>query len=139
MGAHGAAVLGSEQLKNYLVNFARTFIYTTALPYASLAAIKAAYALLKSGEARRNLTDVIRYFDEKSIGLENLNPAKAAIRCKIVPGNDQVDALAFKLSEKNLLVKAVKSPTVAVNSERIRICLHAFNTKSEIDQLIQWL
>ena len=47
LGVHGGIVLGSRQLKEYLVNFSRPFIYTTALPYDSLIAIEAAYELLK--------------------------------------------------------------------------------------------
>ncbi|RYE11960.1 MAG: aminotransferase class I/II-fold pyridoxal phosphate-dependent enzyme, partial [Sphingobacteriales bacterium] len=53
LGCHGAAVLGSADLKSYLINFARSFIYTTALPPHSLATIISAYRLIQQGEATR--------------------------------------------------------------------------------------
>ena len=139
MGCHGAAIVGSEELKQYLINFSRSFIYTTAMPEHSLLAIIAAYQLLKSTNQIDLLKNNIFYFNSKLNYSKKFIESNSAIHCKINVGNEQVQKLEETCSINNLFVKSIKSPTVKVNQERIRICLHAFNTKEQIDLLFDVL
>lgn len=135
MGCHGAAVVGNDDLKNYLINFARSFIYTTAMPEHSLLAIQAAYQLLPNTPEIKKLHEVISYFNSKIKTTSNFIESTSAIHCKIVAGNTNVQQLEERCAEHSLFVKSIKSPTVKENQERIRICLHAYNTEQEIDNL----
>lgn len=139
MGCHGASVIGSEELKHYLINFSRSFIYTTAMPEHSLIAIKAAYQLLLKAKEIEKLKNNIDYFNSKLNSDNSFIESKSAIHCKLVLGNQQVQALEDKLCAADLFVKSIKSPTVKENQERVRICLHSFNTKKEIDLLFDLL
>ena len=139
MGCHGAVIVGSSTLRNYLINFARSFIYTTALPDTSIANIAAAYQLLIKGTQQVKLKENINYFLNEAKKLTSLINSKSAIQCLVVEGNTKVSDLEKQLLIKGILVKAVKSPTVKEGSERIRICLHSFNTKEEINILISLL
>lgn len=139
MGCHGAVVVGSSELKQYLINFSRSFIYTTAMPEHSLLAIKAAYELLQTTNEIDVLQKNIIYFNSKLKYQQAFIESKSSIHCQLVPGNENVQALEEKLAEKNIFVKAIKSPTVKESQERIRICLHSFNTKQEIDLLLDLL
>lgn len=132
LGCHGAVVLGSSVLKYYLINHARSFIYTTALPLHSLAYIGAAYELLPhSGDKRRRLFENMELFS--TLTGQSLSSPIAAI----FPGTpEKTKALADLLNKEKIMVKAILPPTVPEGSERIRICLHAFNTKKEIEHLV---
>lgn len=137
MGCHGAAVLGNEELKNYLINFSRSFIYTTAMPEHSLLAIKAAYQLLAKTREIEKLKNNINYFNNKTNADNSFIISTSSLHCKVIPGNRQVQELEQKLSQSNLFVKSIKTPTVKEGQERIRICLHSFNTKEEINLLVK--
>lgn len=134
MGCHGAAVLGSEELKQYLVNFSRSFIYTTALPEHSLLAIKAAYQLLLVTPAISQLHENIRYFSSR-VSEKVFIRSTSSIHCRLMPGNQAVEQLESACARQGIFVKAIKSPTVRQGQERLRVCLHAFNTRDEIAQL----
>ena len=135
MGCHGAAILGSVQLKEYLVNFSRSFIYTTGLPPHSLATIYLAYQELATSASISRLKNNIKYFKNQ---LENLElkeyfiESNSAIQCCVISGNEKVKNLASVLQNNNFGVKAILSPTVAKGQERLRFCLHSYNTKEEI-------
>lgn len=136
MGCHGAIIVGSAELKNYLINFSRSFIYTTAMPDHSLLAIKAAYKLLQETSEIEKLRNNIQYFNSQVKSSGNFIESASAIHCKILKGNDIVQQLETALFQKDLFVKSIKSPTVKEGQERIRICLHSFNTKEQIDKLL---
>ena len=148
LGVHGACVLGSESLKQYLINKARSFIYTTSITPHTLCAISAAYDELPNADDRRlKLYSNITYFSDQSHrilgkGLTNPNAETkqnidtTQIQSLIIPGNDKVKNLARKLIENGFEVRPIVSPTVAKESERIRITLHSFNTADQIKQLI---
>ncbi len=142
MGTHGAIVLGSNNLRSYLVNFARSFIYTTALPMHALAAIEAAYELIPTWhQAREHLDHLIDIFQDtlgKATRYEIL-PSSSPIQGVIVPGNHQAKRLAEQIEAAGFYVKAILSPTVPAGQERLRICLHAFNTKAQLDQLMNMI
>jgi 8-amino-7-oxononanoate synthase len=140
MGCHGAVVLGSDMLKNYLINYARSFIYTTALPLHSLISIACAYRLLeKSISIQNKLYENISYFRKKIETPEKYNwlNSISAIQSLTVPGNTEVRELCAKIQEKEIDVRPILNPTVPKGKERIRICLHSYNTKEEIDLLFK--
>ena len=143
LGCHGAAILGSQELKSYLVNFARSFIYTTGLSPHSVATILIAYQYLKSEkEAIQKLKNNIQFFNQEKLQM-GLKPmfvySKSAIQCAIIPGNEKVKSIANQLQENGFDVKAILSPTVPEGQERLRFCLHSYNSEKEISKVLQLL
>lgn len=139
MGAHGATIVGNNDLRNFLINFCRPFIYTTALPSTSINTIKNAYQLLNTTNQIKKLNENINYFIKQSKKIKGFIKSNSAIQSLVLGNNLKVDDLENKLAENNIYAKAIKSPTVKVGTERVRFCLHAFNTKNEIDLLIKIL
>lgn len=143
LGCHGAAVLGSPELKTYLVNFARSFIYTTGLSPHSVATILVAYQFLNENpEAIQVLKNNISHFNKMKNSF-SLKPifvrSKSAIQSAIIPGNENVKLIASQLQEKGFDVKAILSPTVPEGQERLRFCLHSFNSPEEISEVLTLL
>ena len=143
LGCHGAAILGSVELKSYLVNFARSFIYTTGLSPHSVATILVAYQHLQSEkETIDQLKSNIQLFNQHKIQL-GLKPlfvySKSAIQCAIIPGNEKVKSIATQLQQNGFDVKAILSPTVPEGQERLRFCIHSYTTETEILTVLQKL
>lgn len=136
LGCHGASIVGSEVLKTYLINFARSFIYTTAMSEHSLLSIKAAYALLQKTDEIKKLHSNISYFNKQLKSEFNFIESNSAIHCAVKSGNENVQRLENNLMKLNFFVKSIKSPTVKKAKERLRVCLHSFNTEEEIKQLV---
>jgi 8-amino-7-oxononanoate synthase len=138
LGCHGAIVLGSNLLREYLINYARSFIYTTAASFHQLAAVKTAYHLLDtSGEEIDKLHCNIKLFKK---GLQPgegypLLPSDSAIQCVLLSGNMRAKQAAAELQNARLDVRAILSPTVPQGSERLRICLHSYNSEEQINLL----
>lgn len=136
LGCHGAIVLGNTLFRNYLINFSRSFIYTTAAPFHQLAAIKMAYRLLQqSDQEREQLHNNIRFFKENISDQFHLIISDSAIQCLVLNSNARAKAFAALLQSNGFDVRPILSPTVAAGSERLRICLHSFNTLTELQQL----
>jgi 8-amino-7-oxononanoate synthase len=140
LGCHGAAIVGSLELQEYLVNFARSFIYTTGLSPHSVATILMAYHHLERDIVTLNMLreNSIHFNQEKNIlGLKPLFVrSKSAIQSAILPGNEKVKAIAKQFQDKGFDVKPILSPTVPEGQERLRFCIHSFNTKEEISQVL---
>ena len=144
LGCHGAAVLGSEKLQSYLVNFARSFIYTTGLSPHSLATIKMAYKELseRSFDCAQGdkLKQNIHHFLEEVKRLKlDFIPSCSTIHCCVISGNEKVKSISNKLQEKGFDLKAILSPTVPQKKERLRFCLHSYNSKKEISEVLELL
>lgn len=138
LGCHGAAILGSQQLIDYLVNFARSFIYTTGLSPHALATIKIAYEELTTTDSKEKLQENIQHFISESKRLKlNFIESNSAIQCCIILGNEKVKNIATQLQQKGFDVKPILSPTVAENHERLRFCLHSYNSKEEITDVLE--
>lgn len=135
LGCHGAAVLCSELLKNYLINFCRAFIYTTAMPSGQAQHIHENYKLLETVQAQTVLQRNILLFQDKVMHVNGYIKSNSAIQSIIISGNNRVKQLAEELTKHNFDVKPILSPTVPLGKERIRICLHAFNTELQIEEL----
>lgn len=143
LGCHGAAILGSNDLKNYLVNFARSFIYTTGLSPHSVATILMSYRqLIVQEEALQKLKNNIIHFNQEKMRL-GLKPlfvySKSAIHCAIISGNQNVKASSDLLQEKGFDVKPILSPTVSEGQERLRFCLHSYNSHHQITKVLELL
>ncbi|KFF15329.1 aminotransferase class I/II-fold pyridoxal phosphate-dependent enzyme [Flavobacterium hydatis] len=143
LGCHGAVVLGSEELKEYLVNFARSFIYTTGLSPHSVGTIFIAYQQLEiEKETIEKLRQNIVYFNQqkKLLGLQPLFVrSKSAIQSAIIPGNENAKAVAKKMLDKGFDVKAILSPTVPEGQERLRFCIHSYNSEEDINKILELL
>ena len=143
LGCHGAAILGSQNLKDYLINFARSFIYTTGLTPHSVATILIAYQHLSKDKIQvEKLRENIVHFNQQK-NLLSLKPlfvrSKSAIQSAIIPGNEKVKNIAKIIHEKGFNVKAILSPTVPEGQERLRICLHSYDSKDDIDKILEIL
>ncbi|MCF6131739.1 aminotransferase class I/II-fold pyridoxal phosphate-dependent enzyme [Flavobacterium wongokense] len=143
LGCHGAAILGSEDLKSFLVNFARSFVYTTGLSPHSVATILESYKNLAEEEkALKDLKSNIVFFNQEKMRL-GLKPmfvySKSAIQCAIIPGNEKVRDVATQLQQKGFDVRPILSPTVPENQERLRFCLHSYNSENEITVVLELL
>lgn len=142
IGCHGAAILCSKNLKEYLVNFSRSFIYTTALSPHSLASIHSAYTELISTKNIEQLHKNITYFKAEIIkqNLQNhFIKSNSTIQCCIISGNEKVKSIAKSLQQKGFNVKPILSPTVKKGEERLRFCLHSYNSEKEMTEVLQLL
>lgn len=146
MGVHGAVICGSQELINYLINFARPFIYTTALPIHSLFSIDGAFEHLSDNiHLQKESKDKIFYFNSlfnQKIG-SNPNMLKLAshtpIQPIVVPGNKRIKSIAQSLQKNGFDVRPILAPTVKEGSERLRVSIHTHNTEEEIAELINQL
>jgi 8-amino-7-oxononanoate synthase len=143
-GAHGAAVVGSQELRDYLINSCRPFIYTTGPAPAQWHGVAEAYDRMEALHKERfaQLELVITWFRSgmAKAGIGGfLTPNEGPIQIVHLAGNDAVMAAEALCREAGLLVKGIRSPTVAEGSERLRICLHSFNTEVEVAGLVEAL
>lgn len=141
LGGHGAAICGPGYLIDYLINFSKPFIYTTALPWHGLAGVQSAYQEMQKGTALKALRKNIRFFTEQMpASLRPLFiPSRSAIQSLVYPGNSAVRELAKTLQEHGFAVWPILHPTVPKGQERLRICLHSFNTEEQIRRLFEVL
>ena len=146
MGCHGAAVVGSQTLIDYLINFARPFIYSTALPPSGYATIARAYARLYENDTERaRLNERIAAFkkycaqyDWSKVGVRWCD-SQTAIQGLIIGEVNRTHAVTQALHAQHLDVRPIFSPTVPAGTERLRICLHSFNTDDELRLLCDTL
>lgn len=142
IGAHGAVVVGSNMLRSYLINFARSFIYSTALPTNELLTIKCAYKFaVSNSEAKQRLFNNIDYFRELASTIPELKflPASGPIQGLLYDGNERLKKAAEFIQQAGFDIRAILSPTVPEGTERLRICLHSFNSPEEIKNLFHHL
>lgn len=138
LGAHGAAVAGSRELKDYLVNFSRPFIYTTALPLHNILHLQCAYELLPElGAERARVQGLAATFRQLFPNLDSGGEGTAGspIRAVRLPGIGQLKQAARELQAAGYDVRPVFSPTVPAGKEQLRVIVHAFNTEAEIADL----
>ncbi|MHA4895079.1 aminotransferase class I/II-fold pyridoxal phosphate-dependent enzyme [Pedobacter sp. PWIIR3] len=137
LGCHGAIVLGSDILRQYLINFARSFIYTTAAPLHNIAAVKCAYQRLLETDYTPLIAEKIKLYHNQ-LSKSNLSAQKdsgSTIQTILFDNNSEAKLAAQKLQNKGYDVRAILSPTVPEGKERIRICLHLFNSDQQIVDL----
>jgi 8-amino-7-oxononanoate synthase len=156
LGFHGAAIIGSKILRDYLINYSRSFIYSTGIPPHYYLQIQAIYSQLINSNSQLNkaqLFELIKYFrdvfykqiDNKSTSLsitgEFIRPTLinsfSPIQAIIIGDNFKAKTIENQLLNQGFFVKAILSPTVAIGTERLRISIHSFNTEKEIDGLVK--
>ncbi|MCP4460634.1 MAG: 8-amino-7-oxononanoate synthase [Cytophagales bacterium] len=131
MGVHGACIAGSKSLISYLVNFGRAFIYSTSLPPYSVISIEESFGYLADHvELQAQLKSNIDYFKSRVD-----SPSSTSIQPIFISGNPEVIKVADDLRKKGLNVLPIVAPTVKEGTERLRLCLHSFNTEDEISSL----
>ena len=138
-GLQGAFVAGSEALIEGLIQFARTYVYTTALPASIAAALRTSLHLIQQEPWRRQqLKTNIEYFrrgaEQLGVGLLN---SSTPIQGIVAGNNQRVLAWSEQLAVAGIAVTAIRSPTVPMGSERLRITLQADHTEQQIDQLLE--
>ena len=136
-GAHGAIVLGSSELRHFLINFSRSFIFTTALPEAFIAHVWEQVSNPENQLKREQLQQNIQFF-RKQIPNE-LSAPTSPIQVLLFEDTATCKRLAEFLQQHKIAVKAILAPTVPENAPRLRFCLHAFNIEGEINRVVQLL
>ncbi|GHT89885.1 8-amino-7-oxononanoate synthase [Betaproteobacteria bacterium] len=136
-GVGGAFVAGSEIAIEYLLQKARSYIFTTAQPPAVAAALVKSLELIQAGDARRaHLQNLIRQLRAGCADLPwQLLPSQTAIQPLMVGDNAQAQALAQSLWERGLWVAAIRPPTVPAGTSRLRISLSAAHTQDDVAAL----
>lgn len=140
-GSFGAFVAGSETLIESLIQFARPYIYTTALPPAVAAATRAALRLVREeGERREHLQNLVQRFraGAQSLGLE-LWPSVSAIQPIIVGDDARALRLTEALRRRGFWISAIRPPTVPEGTARLRVTLSAAHTEAQVDGLLEAL
>ncbi|CRG86311.1 8-amino-7-oxononanoate synthase [Talaromyces islandicus] len=150
LASQGAIVLCTTLTREYLINYARTLIYTTAMASPTLVAIRVAYELMQQGKTQalqqnlqsnisylRACCDVIDDADRSIVRIDHHDQSPIfSIRTKYPR------ELARYCQQRGLIVRPIMAPTVPLGKERVRVCLHAGNTRHEIDRLVgaiqQW-
>ncbi|KAJ8601213.1 hypothetical protein CTAYLR_003281 [Chrysophaeum taylorii] len=145
VGSHGAAVLGSRDLRTYLVNYAQTFVYATALPPAASRLARRCYESLagSDGDLRRDrldavataLRDHLAHLVRGAPGDITLLDSASPIHALVVPGADRVSAVAASARRQGFDVRPIRPPTVPEGADRLRIVAHAHNTVDEVEAL----
>ncbi len=137
-GVSGAFVAGSGELIEWLVNKARTYIYTTAQPPLLAAAVSASLKLI-AGESwrRERLRELIAHLKAGVAGLPwPLMVSDTPIQPLLVGDQHAALALASGLKQRGILIPAIRPPTVPQGSARLRISLSAAHTLAEVDALL---
>ncbi|KAK4142396.1 pyridoxal phosphate-dependent transferase [Dichotomopilus funicola] len=148
IGCAGGMVLCSSTTRDYLINYARTLIYTTAMSFPSLASIETAYEFLAAGHAQPLLTQLRSLIQETYRLLVALcvrhQPPPRLLRLGIERLHSPVIPvltskprdLARFCQQRGFMVRPIVAPTVPNGEERIRVCLHAKNTVGEVQGLV---
>ncbi|KAG8630722.1 hypothetical protein KVT40_002341 [Elsinoe batatas] len=154
LSANGAAILCSENIKSYLLNYARPLIYTTFLSFPSLALIKSAYSLMRDDSTLPLITKVkgnMSLFHTLLLDLyRRLLQAYPVDEVRDILGVDTAvpqspifsvqtsdpRGLAGWCQAEGFVVRPIVPPTVPRGKERVRVCLHAGNSEGEIRGLV---
>jgi 7-keto-8-aminopelargonate synthetase-like enzyme len=137
LGASGGYICGSRALVDFLVNRARSFIFSTAPVPAAAAAATAGVQLVQSTEGeklRQRLQSLIKQFQPAT---RNLQPATPSAIIPIILGDEsKAVKAAAKLREQNIFVPAIRYPTVARGAARLRVTLSAAHSSDDISRLV---
>lgn len=141
LGSFGAFVAGNEALIETLIQHARTYIYTTALPPGVAAASRAALGLVQSeGWRRAQIKTLVTQFQRglAHLGLQTV-ASESAIQAIVIGDPEKTLAWSESLFERGLLVTAIRPPTVPAGTARLRITVTAAHSEAHIDELLDGL
>lgn len=152
LGSQGAVVLCSTIAREYLINYARALIYTTAMSFPSLAGIRASYDFMISGRTEtllgrlqflirlthRLLSELVSSLapDHSTSAMLSLRPPEDSVSPIIPVFTPHPRSLASYCQARGLMVRPIVAPTVPQGTERVRVCLHAGNTQQEVERLV---
>lgn len=140
-GVAGAFVAGDETIIEYLIQSAKTYIYTTASPPALSAALVASVDVMKTDLVRHqhlaNLIQILK--SELQLKSWQLMPSITAVQPVVVGSNEQVLALSEYLLARGIFVPAIRPPTVPKDTARLRVSLSAAHTEADVRLLIKTL
>ena len=140
VGSSGCFISGSELLKDYLINFCRSFIYSTAPSKSIIKEVDTQLDALNLDDSRDKVFELKKYFlNGISNNLKIISCDKSAIVSILFPNTNELKNIESKIKDAGLFVKAILHPTVPKGLERLRVCIHSFNTKKEIDLLLNTL
>jgi len=143
VGISGAAVLCSESVANYLLQFARHLIYSTSMPPAQAVALLAAFNLIRSDEGDARRQRLAALIDQFRAGVRDLplaiTASQSAIQPLIVGENARALHLAQVLREQGIWVTAIRPPTVPAGTARLRLTLTAAHEPEDITALLEAL
>jgi 8-amino-7-oxononanoate synthase len=140
-GTFGAFVAGTEELIEFLIQKARPYIYTTALPPSVAEATRASLRLLQTENWRREkLEQLIQHFRNgaKQLGL-TLMESQTPIQPLLIGDNDKAMMMSEKLLHHGILISAIRPPTVPEGTARLRITFSAEHSEADVDRLLQTL
>lgn len=138
-GGHGAVALCSNSLRTYLLNFSRSFIYTTALPEKEYIRMQEVVKNDHLNQRRIQLQENLKFFKQHLKNSELMSVPNSPIQVIQFADIDRLRHVEKQLAEHGIAAKAIYSPTVPEGMERIRLCMHAFNTKEDIQKLTSLL
>ncbi len=141
LGTSGAFIAGSDELIEMLIQKARTYIFTTAMPPAIMAATRQSLRRCQEDTWRREkLVSLVSRFRHgaKQLGLHIL-PSDSPIQPVILGSNEAVMSASNFLKKRSILVGAIRHPTVKKSSERLRITFSANHTERQVDKLLSSL
>ncbi|KAI8305702.1 8-amino-7-oxononanoate synthase [Colletotrichum sp. SAR11_240] len=148
-------ILCSQITRSYLINYARSLIYTTAMPFTALASIQTAYSFIMDGRSEPLLRHLWSLIDrthqllqelcsqyQPEAGLLYLSSEKP--KSPIIPlFTSNPRGLALHCQQRGFMVRPIVAPTVPAGSERVRICIHGGNTIQQVEGLVsaieRWL
>ena len=141
LGVSGAFVAGSQALINYLVNFSKPYIYSTAMPAATAEAVTAALDVISEEPWRRaKLQSLIAYFRQRCQALQiKVQPSASPIQPVIIGSATAAVRVSTRLRQRGILAIAIRPPTVAPGQARLRITLTAAHSQADIDYLLKQL
>ena len=136
-GVSGAAIIGSDDLKQYLINYSRPFIYSTAPPPSFYISIACAYEFVARMEAERFYVRNLKKQFNAQMQADNFRTrqTESAIAFIQIFENYNVLECQQQLKEEGINVIAMRHPTVPKGKEGLRICFHAFNTLEQLTLL----
>jgi 8-amino-7-oxononanoate synthase len=140
-GSFGAFVAGSRDVIDLILQRARSYIYTTALPSAVAAATRAALKIvIEEGWRRDRLAGLIARFRSGAAQRAlPLLPSTTAIQPLLLPGAARCMAASRHLMEQGFWVSAIRHPTVPAGTERLRVTISAGHTEQQVDGLLDAL
>ncbi|WP_413161896.1 8-amino-7-oxononanoate synthase [Aeromonas salmonicida] len=141
LGVAGAFVGGSRELVDYLVNFARHYVYSTHMPAAQACAVSKSIALVRcADESRAHLARLITRFRQGTAALGwQLGASNTPIQPLLVGESSAALQLAARLRDRGVWASAIRPPTVPVGTARLRITLSAAHSEQDVDRLLEAL
>ena len=135
-GTSGGLLLGNQDLMDYMANFCHSFIYTTGISFLNALSIKESLVnLQQDSKSLVRLNYLISYFNQKLRTKQSHSPLFSFIINPV----EELIRISEALKKRGFQVQPIFSPTVKKGKERLRVCLHSYNTEEQIDSFIKIL